>query len=147
MPEKTTKEILVDLLNSQVTGVLATEKEHQPYANLIAFSFSDDLKRIIFATPINTTKYSNLKKNPKVSIVIDSRKNDSADFSGSTVVTALGVSRELAGEIKIEMLRNHSSRLPGLVDLLKKDSISIFEIEIHKYIITNGLDSTTVFVP
>ncbi len=139
--------MLADLLGSQVTGVLATEKDHQPYANLVAFSFSDDLRRIIFATPRNTAKYRNLVENPLVSLIIDSRRNDPYDFSGSIAITALGHSRELAGDMKIETLRNHSERLPGLSDFLKLASIAVFEIEVHRYIIANGLDATSVFAP
>jgi heme iron utilization protein len=147
MPEKTTREILTSLLNSQITGVLATEKKHQPYANLIAFSFSDDYKKIIFATPTNTTKYQNLIENPQVSILIDSRKNDPNNFSGSTAITVLGLSRELTGDLKTRMMMNHAARLPGLVDFLKTELITIFEIEVSKYIITNGLNSTSVYEP
>lgn len=147
MPEKATRDILAGLLESQITGVLATENEHQPYANLVAFSFSDDLRRIFFATPRNTSKYHNLVENPLVSIIIDSRRNDPYDFSGSIAITALGHSRELDGDVKIEKLRNHSERLPGLSDFLKVSSIALFEIEVHRYIIANGLDATSVFVP
>src|SRR4030042_1360697 len=108
MPEETKREILIRLLDSQTTGVLATESEHQPYANLVAFSFTDDLKRIIFATPDKTTKYRNLIKNPRVSLIIDSRKNDPEDFSGSMAVTAVGRVKELNGEAKSRMLKEHS---------------------------------------
>jgi heme iron utilization protein len=147
MPEKTAREILTSLLNSQITGVLATEKNHHPYANLVAFSFSDDYKKIIFATPSNTTKYQNIIENPQVSILIDSRNNDPNNFSGSTAISVLGLSRELTGDIKTRMMTNHAARLPGLADFLKTELIAIFEIEVSKYIITSGLNSTSVFIP
>lgn len=147
MPDKIIKEKLLILLNSQVTGVLATESEHQPYASLIAFSFTDDLRKIIFATPNNTTKFRNLVQNPHVSVVIDSRQNNPENFSCSTAVTVLGVSRELKGDTKLKKQQIHSGRLPGLADFLAMEVIALFEIEVKRYIITEGLNSTVVYVP
>lgn len=147
MPEQKTKELLEELLNSQVTGVIATEKDHQPYTNLVAFSFSENLKKIYFATPMSTTKYKNLVGNPHVSLLIDTRKNNREDFSDSTAITVLGICRGLSGIIKDEILGIHSVRLPGLREFLKNEMMAIMEIEVNKYIITNGLDATAVFVP
>lgn len=147
MPEKAIKELLTELLDSQVTGVLATEKDHQPYTNLIAFSFSKDLKKIFFVTPSNTTKYKNLASNPQVSVLIDTRKNNRNNFSKSSAITVLGTCKETAGDIKTEILQKHSARLPGLKEFLKNDLIAVFEIKVHKYIITNGLDKTNLLVP
>jgi heme iron utilization protein len=147
MRERTSKELLSELLNSQLTGVLATERDHQPYTNLVAFSFSDDLKRIFFATPINTTKYKNLTGNPQVSLLIDTRKNNYKDFSGSTAITVLGACKELSGNIKNEMLKNHLARLPDIRDFLSTSLIAAFEITVFKYIVTSGLDSTMVLLP
>ena len=131
MPEQKTKELLKELLHSQITGVIATEKDHQPYTNLVAFSFSENLKNFFFATPINTTKYKNLAGNPHVSLLIDTRKNNREDFSDSAAVTVLGTCRGL----------------PGLREFLKNEMIAIMEIAVHKYIITNGLNATAEFVP
>jgi len=139
--------MISSLLDSQITGVLATETNHQPYANLVAFSFSADLTRIFFATLSNTSKYRNLSENSNVSIVIDSRKNDPNDFSGSMTVTAMGRAGELSGDEKIKILQVHSERLPGLAGFLVMASITVFEIKVHKYIITNGLNKVSEFKP
>ncbi|MBN2403523.1 MAG: pyridoxamine 5'-phosphate oxidase family protein [Spirochaetes bacterium] len=147
MSDKNTREIISGLLNSQITGVLATNKDDQPYGSLVAFSFSDDFKKIFFATLSNTTKYKNLLENPQVSIVIDSRRNDPGDFSGSIAISALGRSRELTGDLKVKMIQIHSNRLPGLSNFLKMDFIAIFEIEVNKYIVSEGVNTTNVFIP
>jgi hypothetical protein len=147
MPEQKTKKLLEELLNSQVTGVIATEKDHQPYANLVAFSFTENLKKIYFATPMSTTKYRNLANNPHISLLIDTRKNNREDFTDSTAITVLGICKGLSGTIKDEILEIHSLRLPGLREFLKNEMIAMMEIKVNKYIITNGLAATTEFVP
>ena len=45
------------LVTEQLYGVLCTQGQGQPYGSLIAFAFSDDLSRAVFATPIATRKY------------------------------------------------------------------------------------------
>lgn len=147
MPDAVTRDALAALLDSQITAVLSTESGHQPYANLVAFSFSDDLRKLFFATPRNTTKYRNLVENPRLALVIDSRNNDPEDFSRATAVTALGCGRELTGEARTKPLAHHSRRLPGLAAFLETGSIALFEIEVYKYIITRGLDAASVFIP
>ena len=147
MPDTVNRDTLGALLGSQVTGVLATESHHQPYANLVAFSFSDDLRKLFFATPRDTAKYRNLAGNPRLALVIDSRNNNPEDFSRATAVTALGYGRDLTGDARIKPLAHHSRRLPGLASFIETGSIALFEIEVFKYIITRGLDATSVFIP
>ncbi len=147
MPESTTRDTVFRLLKSQTTGVLATEKEHRPYANLVAFSYTDDLKRIIFVTPTDTTKYRNLSVNPRVSMIVDVRKNDPADFSGSMAVTVLGQAREIIGDEKAELMPSHSERLPGLSGFIDSHAIALFQIEVDVYILAQGLTEISLFMP
>lgn len=138
--------MLRTFFETQTTGVLATEQGRQPYANLVAYSYSDDLKRLVFATPVNTTKYNNLADNPRVSMIMDSRKNDPLDFTGSMAVTAVGVARELMGEERVSLMLRHSKRLPGLSDFLDSVNIALFEIEVHTYVIVKGLDDVSIYM-
>jgi len=52
------KRDLKKLLQSQPLAVLATQSRGQPYASLIAFASSDDLKSLYFATTRATRKYA-----------------------------------------------------------------------------------------
>lgn len=54
------KRDLRKLLRSQPLAVLTTQNQGQPYASLIAFASSDDLKSFYFATTRSTRKYANL---------------------------------------------------------------------------------------
>jgi hypothetical protein len=138
--------LLESLFSSQTTGVLATEMNHLPYANLVAFSYSLDYKFIYFATQRGTRKYENIAANMNVAILIDSRKNDPLDFHASLAVTGIGTASELCGEPLARHIDLHLERLPGLDEFLRSPSIVIFQIEIERYIIVNGLtDITTVY--
>jgi nitroimidazol reductase NimA-like FMN-containing flavoprotein (pyridoxamine 5'-phosphate oxidase superfamily) len=51
---------LKELFDKQRIGVLSTQKRNRPYASLVAFVVTDDLKSFVFATPRTTRKYSNI---------------------------------------------------------------------------------------
>ena len=64
---------LRDLLGSQNLALLATHADGQPYASLVAFVATEDLKHIFFVTPKTTRKFSNLSADRRVAMMINSR--------------------------------------------------------------------------
>lgn len=134
-------------MDSQTTGVLATAMDNQPYASLVAFSFTPDLRRIFFVTPGNTVKYKNLTGNPRVSLIINRQENDPLDFSRSMAVTMIGKARELAGDEKLMRMEEHAARLPGLAGFIRSSSIALFQIDAENCIMVEGLSEITVFQP
>ena len=112
------------LFDSQRLAVLATQGGGQPYGNLVAFAATDDLKRLLFMTPHDTRKYSNIKSESRVSVLIDSRHNLESDFRDAMAVTAMGTAKEVADAERDPLmaiyLAKHSylsqfARLPGNV--------------------------------
>ncbi|MDQ1240153.1 MAG: hypothetical protein QG577_2339 [Thermodesulfobacteriota bacterium] len=49
-----------NLLASQQFAVLSTQKQDNPYLNLVAFAETSDLRTILFATMRATRKYGNI---------------------------------------------------------------------------------------
>ncbi|MHC4985042.1 MAG: hypothetical protein ACYTFO_02690, partial [Planctomycetota bacterium] len=47
-----------EIFDSQRFAVLSTHSEGQPYASLVAFSATGNLRRILFCTPRLTRKYA-----------------------------------------------------------------------------------------
>ncbi len=147
MTEEHHLRLLTSLFLSQTTGVLATEKNHLPYANLVAFSYSPDCKFIYFVTPRGTRKYENIAANRNVAILIDSRKNNPLEFHASLAVTGIGTASELSAEALTRHIELHRERLPGLDEFICSPSIVLFQIEIERYIIVRGLTDTTTVYP
>ena len=54
---KSLRRKLKELFDKQRIGVLSTQKRNRPYASLVAFVVTEDLKSFIFATPRSTRKY------------------------------------------------------------------------------------------
>jgi len=121
------------LLSTQQVGVLATSLEGHPYTTLVAFDTNEDLTEIYFATHQKTRKHANILLDERVSLLVDNRKNDPADFRQAAAVTALGraylVEARHLDEKRSHFLRRH----PSLKTFFRSPSIDLFIIRVEKY--------------
>jgi nitroimidazol reductase NimA-like FMN-containing flavoprotein (pyridoxamine 5'-phosphate oxidase superfamily) len=99
------KRLLKDLFSSQPLAVLATQSDGQPYGNLVAFAATEDLGGLLFATARGTRKFANIRKDPRVAMVMDNRTNQRVDFQRAVAVTATGIVKEIAGSEKNQLLK------------------------------------------
>ena len=130
-------QLLSNLFASQQFGVLSTQLEWQPYSNLVAFTVTEDLKSLIFATNRNTKKYANIISNPKVSIMIDSRTNHPSDFKSALAVTILGTAEEVAGYERAHLVEIHVAKHPQLADFVKRPSQALMRVSASVFIIAS----------
>jgi nitroimidazol reductase NimA-like FMN-containing flavoprotein (pyridoxamine 5'-phosphate oxidase superfamily) len=78
------------LNKTQMHAVLATDCNGQPYASLIAYALTPDMKGVVFATPKSTRKYKNILRNSHVSLLIDTRSNTKKDYMDAESITIIG---------------------------------------------------------
>lgn len=107
--------------------VLATSAGDVPYASLMSYAVEPDLQYIHMATPANSRKWANLKKNPNMALLIDEREKSVA--GNRSQARALTVGCELSpvegGTEKARILTNLSARHPHLRDFLAQPEIEI----------------------
>ena len=105
---------LNELFSSQNLAVLSTELNGQPYASLVAFAATEDLKHIFFVTPKTTRKFANIAANHRVAILINNSQNQAADFHQALSATATGFAEEVTGKQKETYLELYLNRHPYL---------------------------------
>ena len=129
------KRDIEELLLTQKLAVLATQSpEKSAYSSLIAFAATDDLQKIVFATPEATRKFINIKHNPKVSLLIDDRSNNEKDFHDAQAVTVLGTVDRIDNEAsENELALLYLSKHPYLEDFLHSPSTSFITISVKSY--------------
>ncbi len=116
-------------------GVLATDAGGQPYTSLVAYAFSPGLTGVLFATPRETQKYRNLLKNPKVSVLINTRTNTAADYLQAEAVTIIGVARPLPPGKEREALAAHFlQKHPDLRDFVRSPPTALVRVAVRRYI-------------
>jgi nitroimidazol reductase NimA-like FMN-containing flavoprotein (pyridoxamine 5'-phosphate oxidase superfamily) len=133
-------DLVRNLLASEQLAVLSTQYDGQPYSNLVAFSYTDNLKYLIFVTSRNTRKYSNVLEDDRVAVLVDSRRHDTSDFQGVMAVTALGTAEECTASERGELLRVYLAKHPHLEGFASNQSNALIKIRISDYIIA-GFDS------
>jgi hypothetical protein len=76
-------------------AVLATDDGHRPYTSLVAYALTPDTKRIIFATPKKTRKYTNIICSANVSLLIDNRSKRKKNLLATEAITIIGIAKPI----------------------------------------------------
>jgi nitroimidazol reductase NimA-like FMN-containing flavoprotein (pyridoxamine 5'-phosphate oxidase superfamily) len=139
--------IIRELLESQRLAVLSTQGQFQPYSNLVAFAATPDLRYLIFATTRATRKYANLLSHAQVSILIDNRTNEAADFAQAAALTVLGRASEVHGDDRLQHLKNYLSRHPSLEDFVTSPNCALFSVKVDRYIVVTRFQEVREIVP
>jgi nitroimidazol reductase NimA-like FMN-containing flavoprotein (pyridoxamine 5'-phosphate oxidase superfamily) len=113
----------------QCLGVLSTQKRNRPYASLVAFAVTDDLKSFVFATPRTTRKYANIMASSRAAMLIDNRSNRASDFRKAMAVTAVGTVRELRKSSRSRLIRLYTDKHSHLKDFIKSPTCAVMCLE------------------
>ena len=139
--------IIRKLLESQRLAVLSTQGKEQPYSNLVAFGVTPDLQKLIFATTRATRKYANLLKHPQVSMLIDNRTNETADFAEASAVTVLGRAIEVQGDERSHHLNIYLAKHPYLGDFVTSPNCALFVVKVERYIMVTRFQEVREISP
>jgi nitroimidazol reductase NimA-like FMN-containing flavoprotein (pyridoxamine 5'-phosphate oxidase superfamily) len=131
--ESELENLIRELFESQKLAVLGTQNEGQPYANLIAFAASEDLKSLYLVTARATRKYANIAADARVTVLIDNRSNQDADFSQAAAVTATGTAKEVVGSKRDEVLAIYLAKHPMLKDFVESPSCALLRVKVETY--------------
>ncbi len=138
MPDKVSMEVVRSVMTEQSLGVLATQGSRYPYTSLVGFAVSGDNREIVFSTFRDTSKYSNIKSNPGVSMLVTSSENRESDFKEAAAVTALGDAREVPVERQRVLRTLYLSKFPFLKDFADDPRCVLMRIEVAKYIVVTS---------
>jgi len=133
--ERSHMEILRELLESQLLGVLATHHDGEPYTSLVGFAVTQDLKHILFATGRTTRKRANLVGDARASMLVDNRTNRPADFTEASAATAVGVVEEVSDEGRLEFDRIFLAKHPHLESFVHSPSCVRLRLEVSVYMV------------
>ena len=133
--------ILRDLFRSQRYAVFATDDHGQPFASLMAFAATEDLKQLVVLTERATRKFANLMANPRVAFLIDDRENKGSDTQDSVAVTAIGVAKILDPDATVPLLELFLARHPYLTAFAASPSCVTVAVEISSYQLVSRFQS------
>ena len=137
------RRILRTLLGGERLGVLSTHHAGAPYASLVAFVASEDLRTILFATPRATRKFANIEADPRVAMLIDNTRNISVDFEEAAAATATGRATELTGDERDEAAERFVAIHPHMREFVASPSTALLCIEVDSYYVVRRFQHVT----
>ena len=141
--EPSIEDKLKELFSTQKLGVLATEQKRNPYTSLVAFACTNDMRKIVFATPKTTKKYSNIISNKAVSFFVDSRSNKSIDFRKAIGVSAIGTVRQIRKNKKSELMKLYLEKHPQLETFLSSPSCAFICVDVNTFHVVERFQDVT----
>ncbi len=127
------------LLKEKDICVLATASGNRPHCSLMAYVADEEGREIYMATLRDTKKFRNLTENPAVSLLIDTREEDSGSRrSQARALTVNGVfqrvERERQAPIRARILERH----PHLQDLFARGEAEVFVVRVESFQLLEG---------
>ena len=132
---------ITTLCSSQKLAVLCTQRGNQPYASLVAFIISEDLKHLYIITPKTTRKFTNLAANPQVSVMINSSENQESDFHQAMAVTIIGRATEISGSKRPGIIKSYIEKHPYLEDFAKSPTCALVQIKAKSYFLVKNFQN------
>jgi nitroimidazol reductase NimA-like FMN-containing flavoprotein (pyridoxamine 5'-phosphate oxidase superfamily) len=124
---------LTVLFENESLAVLSTRQADQPYASLVAFVATADLKRLLFLTPVTTRKFANLKASPKVALLIHNSRNQPSDIYQAMAVTATGTATALDTTPDAALLDLYLAKHPHLKDFARASTTALVRVDVATY--------------
>ena len=133
IPNDQFRQRLAELFRSQHLATLSTHNDGQPYASLVAFHASEDLKRIYFVTPTTTRKFANLTADNRVAVMVNSSTNQASDFHKAISVTAVGRAEVVTGSDRDSILVRYLTKHSHLEEFVRSPSCALVEVAVNSY--------------
>ncbi len=121
-------------------GVLATQRNGQPHASLIAFTPLAGLRFLTFATYRDTLKYESIREDPRVAILIEDREGDVLRSGRRLVLTAVGLVIKTPDKDREADIAQHLARHLDLKSFLSSPGCELVRVAVHSYQVVTGID-------
>jgi nitroimidazol reductase NimA-like FMN-containing flavoprotein (pyridoxamine 5'-phosphate oxidase superfamily) len=136
------------LVDGQPYAVLCVQGGGQPYGALVAFAFSDDLRYLVFATPVATRKYRLLSECNHVALIVDNRPDMGGELMDIEAVTVTGHATQLEPGADFEecaglLLTRH----PYLKAFVSAETSALFRIDVVRFLHVMRFQEVRQWVP
>jgi len=131
---------MTSLMRTHDTCVLATSHEGRPHCSLMAYAVDEGCEEIYMVTHRTTRKYRNLMANPHVSLLIDTREEDTGDRRPQRkALTVTGAFCLIEDEDKRLLAREGLlKRHPYMATFLDHPEAEIFSVKVTAFLLLEG---------
>ena len=136
-----------ELLGGGALGVLATRDTQggAPHLSLVAVASDASPWELVFATTRASRKFQNLVADPRVSLLVDDRRGEAADFRDAAAATAFGHAVEATGEGRRAAAACLMSQHPGLAEFMASPSSALVTLAVSRWELVRRFQDVLVF--
>jgi nitroimidazol reductase NimA-like FMN-containing flavoprotein (pyridoxamine 5'-phosphate oxidase superfamily) len=130
-------------------AAFATDAGGAPYLSLVAFALAQDGAAVLFATPRDSRKFRNLRANPRVSLLLDTRGERDRDYASAEAITVVGRARVLRAGSSAwrEAGQTLHAKHPALAAFLEATTTALVRVEIEEAVHVGGFQRVTTWRP
>lgn len=139
-----TRRSIAGLLDSQPLAVLCT-RGRRLHASLLAIAPTDDLRRIFFATPRTTEKFTNLAADPDAALLVHNAVGSPEDFNSAMALTITGKAREIEPEAEAHFDEIYLARHPALAEFVGTATTARMVISVETYRLVRRFQQVTLY--
>ncbi len=126
-------------------AVLATDDGHRPYTSLIAYALTPDTKKIIFATPKKTRKYTNIISSANVALLVDNRSKRKKSLMETEAITIIGMAKPVRkGKAWDEFAKIFLLKHPDLEQFLNYSTTALMAVDITQCVHVSRFQTVSV---
>lgn len=131
-----------ELLAAKDALVLATASEEGPYASLMAYA-SAGPDQVALVTPRDSRKYRNIRGDPRVSLLVDTRDRDFPDNrEKARALTVTGEAREATGEERKRLVALLLKAHPHMKGFADSPDAAVLLARAESYLLVTGVEGT-----
>jgi nitroimidazol reductase NimA-like FMN-containing flavoprotein (pyridoxamine 5'-phosphate oxidase superfamily) len=109
----------------------------------VAFVAGEDFRSIYFATLNTTRKYSNLKAENRIALLINNSMNQVSDFHRAVSVTVVGRASEIEGPEKETVQKQYLAKHPYLADFVNSPTCAMIDMAVATYYMVRNFQDVT----
>jgi len=126
------------MLEENSLCVLATCSENRPHCSLMAYIY-DVRENVLYMMTLKTTqKYRNIRHNPRVSVLVDTRSRHSGSEKNQALTISATCSLSAGAEIHSDILSRIVQKHPHLQDLAGIPDIEVLALHPTSFLLMDG---------
>ncbi len=95
-------------------------------------------RHIIVATKRHTHKYANIQQHPRISLLVDNRKNQIDDFQQAIAVTILATASELQPSESEQFLTLYLFKHPYMRSFCQSPDCVLLKLSVERYLMVSS---------
>lgn len=136
------------ILQTEMAGVLALGGgTGEPYAALVAFQASPDLRDITFATLRDTRKYARIQVQPEVALLVDTRRRRPEDLTEAEALTTFGVVSEPESGERTGLAQAFVARFPALREFVADPRCVLLRLHVRRFSLVERFQQVSEWSP